>query len=513
MTQIRISFLFYSAFLLFPLLRAVEINDAWLIKFVFLFVISAIFLLIALFRKEIEIIRFKWVFAFSIFVFYSSLRGQFSHTNIYSNLECLKNLSFPVFTLAVYFLFREKKEILLKILNIQSIILITASLFFYFNINYAIRSYWNFGSFNLKFGFSFEDYLFFYNKNFLSIYLFLLSIIIYFYSDKKFISILLLIIAFLCNTGSVKVVFLFTAFIYILRKKGIKINLFYLITVQLIFLLIFTLFSGALNMPSSYRHRIVLWKSSIKMFKDNPLFGVGSGNFIVFIPKYFLEEEKNDNFDISPYAHNDYLEILAENGIIGFILFMISLYILFKESDDNISIILYSFFTLAMFTMTRQMAGAIFLISIALCLEGRDSKIIKLNFFEKTEVFLVFIAFFIGSIMTFFSMYYTNKGYSFLENGKIQAASKAFEKSLKFRKANTPVLISLSDIYFKNKEKEKALLFAEKVYKLEPYRRTNLYNLGNIYASVGDFIKAKKYFNEFSNIQKTGPRSETDFSN
>ncbi|MCP4652294.1 MAG: hypothetical protein GY858_02770 [Candidatus Omnitrophica bacterium] len=57
--------------------------------------------------------------------------------------------------------------------------------------------------------------------------------------------------------------------------------------------------------------RFVLWKAAILMFKHNPLFGRGLGLFMDCVKEYAV------NLEGAYYAHNCYLQILAETGIFG----------------------------------------------------------------------------------------------------------------------------------------------------------------------------------------------------
>lgn len=71
--------------------------------------------------------------------------------------------------------------------------------------------------------------------------------------------------------------------------------------------------------------RIPLWLSAWEMFLDAPLLGKGPHTFVVFynsylhnlnLPSWLFVDPR-----IVPWAHNLYLEILAEQGIIGFTAF------------------------------------------------------------------------------------------------------------------------------------------------------------------------------------------------
>ena len=66
------------------------------------------------------------------------------------------------------------------------------------------------------------------------------------------------------------------------------------------------------NDPStSFGWRFVLWRESWKVFMENPLLGVGFMN----LSEYFKPLR---NYGVA-HAHNNFLQILGEHGIIGFI--------------------------------------------------------------------------------------------------------------------------------------------------------------------------------------------------
>lgn len=66
--------------------------------------------------------------------------------------------------------------------------------------------------------------------------------------------------------------------------------------------------------------RFDLWRAYFEMFKSNPIFGVG----IEMGPEYVLEkyEKLGIESDFVSHAHNDFIQMLGETGIIGFSAFL-----------------------------------------------------------------------------------------------------------------------------------------------------------------------------------------------
>jgi O-antigen ligase len=63
-----------------------------------------------------------------------------------------------------------------------------------------------------------------------------------------------------------------------------------------------------------YSVRGEIWKNTWTMILDNPLTGVGMGAYETAYPIYTLE---TGTHGITAQAHNDYLQILADAGLIG----------------------------------------------------------------------------------------------------------------------------------------------------------------------------------------------------
>ncbi len=97
-------------------------------------------------------------------------------------------------------------------------------------------------------------------------------------------------------------------------------------------LLVICLFAAALTIKSSAGEstrlrnlmRVYLWSGTFKMVKDNPVLGVGTGNFKIIYPLYRSAEEREVTPKGITYskAHNDFLQIWAETGTLGLVCFL-----------------------------------------------------------------------------------------------------------------------------------------------------------------------------------------------
>jgi len=81
--------------------------------------------------------------------------------------------------------------------------------------------------------------------------------------------------------------------------------------------------NGLINGEDVTSGRLVLYERAWEIFKENPIFGIGWGQFLVVTSGKLLSR------DLS--VHNVYLQLLSETGLVGFILIMIPfLYVYYR---------------------------------------------------------------------------------------------------------------------------------------------------------------------------------------
>ena len=85
------------------------------------------------------------------------------------------------------------------------------------------------------------------------------------------------------------------------------------------------IFERFLQIESDAPGRTLVWKDSLTTIKDFPLFGTGLGTFGYVYPLYkrYMEQAL-----VFIHAHNDYLQLIVETGLLGFLSILLALALL-----------------------------------------------------------------------------------------------------------------------------------------------------------------------------------------
>lgn len=90
---------------------------------------------------------------------------------------------------------------------------------------------------------------------------------------------------------------------------------------------------GLNNQEDISNGRIHFWQITWRVFLDYPILGAGFESFAFAFPKY---DSWNGKFRVEQ-AHNDYLQILADAGIVGFVCVASFIFLLFKKGLNTIT--------------------------------------------------------------------------------------------------------------------------------------------------------------------------------
>ncbi len=126
---------------------------------------------------------------------------------------------------------------------------------------------------------------------------------------------------------------------------------------------------------ASVSERLLLIESALDISTKNPLFGVGSNNFILELAKLDLTSLAQTRL-LQP-VHNVFMLILAENGIVGLLLFALLLLTIARAVQGKIKALLFIallfYLSVDHFLWTLQQGQLIFWLAIAYILTSKQS--------------------------------------------------------------------------------------------------------------------------------------------
>ncbi len=316
-----------------------------------------------------------------------------------------------------------------------------------------------------------------------------------------------------------------------LSFKDIKtfiLPLIFIILVSFAFFMILSLSSGKKEVKNhvvetvelkegNAQHRIVLWKKSFLLFREHPLFGVGAGNWKIEILKYDVTKATKSGPVVPRRTHNDYLSVITETGIVGFLLY-ISIFILViyqaiyilksTENKEDIVFILVLLFALtgylvySFFSFPKErIETQIFLNSImayivykyTLIKKPKNDKKISNSKFAKPVKFLI-LAFLLIAVKSGYDRVNAeinvNKIFNLVQSQKydkiydlIEDANSPFANLTPF----TEPLIKIQGamLFQQNANLDDVLPYYEKALKIDPYHVKTYMELAQIYSSNG----------------------------
>jgi len=283
----------------------------------------------------------------------------------------------------------------------------------------------------------------------------------------------------------------------------------------------------------SINTRLLIWKTTLEMIIDRPIFGSGIGTFKMNYLNYQAEFLKNNPFYIkysgkAREAHNEYLQMWAETGIIDLIIFMgiilmfYSLIIDYLKKNDNekdkiivfglvLGITCFLIHCLFTFPLHVPTLGVTFFALLGLTVTytrkinlpktDSDNKPKEIKLKNKgikialTFLVLVFMIWAINLVVVkpyIAEIQYFN-GMRYNVDGNYREAIPYFEQAASLYPYNGRILHALGTTYYNlgilNKAEE--VLQKTKRYLIDA---NTFYNLGLVYSRAGLFSKAEEEF-------------------
>ncbi len=541
--------IFVLPFLQSKLLLDISLNLRFLALNIFLFVFAVFGFL--KFKNKSFLLYFKIYFSYLIYLL----------INIYL-ISCSSDAFFQYFLIfcfgLIVFLYQQYFEkIQLKINDFTNIF----TLLGFVILIYAFYNYFQvYFSVGISHQSIYEIKACFSHKNILSEILFVLfpfSLFSLINSDIKFtkslgllncIGIIYLVIVLITRAVWLSFIigFIFTFFSFLLiSKKEIKLSVlkkkltyYYIISGFILVLVSIFIYSKLDNFETikkstvkifstydSSQHRLELWNRSIEIFKENPVFGKGLATWKIEVLKYGNQNlQSQDNITFYQRPHNDYLWVLAEQGILGFIFFMMLIILIYfylikligKSTDSKelmfywlmfyliIGYLIFSFFSFPKERVEHNLFLGIifgFIIHRYNQLNSNLQNISNKNLFYKgILLFLIIILGFstVFAFNRFISEVHLKKAFEARSKSDWNFVIKEIEKSESFAYQidpfSTPLKWYSGEANFILGYSDKAFSDFFESFKLNPYHIHVINNLATCYEIKGNHNLAIDYY-------------------
>jgi O-antigen ligase len=343
---------------------------------------------------------------------------------------------------------------------------------------------------------------------------------------------------------SVVCAFTYMAFLYARRKYNIKLRSISVgfAIILIAGMVIISLSSGLRNRieESAFsEYRLIPWRNCLEMVKDNPLLGVGAGNFKLFYPAYSYKAVADLAYDATKTlgkAHNDYIQTAVELGLPGLLLFVLlpvsglilAYRIMCGSKDSNIEFIsmgisggLISFMVGSFFSFYMQRSMPPLLIfaylGILTLLSGKVFsvwKTLKIKIPNTVGLLCILCLLITGFLLIRFNWknimcdgYYVNAMGLEKQNANSLVLSAGLTAQ-SYNKYRMDVLTTIGRAYAATGELDKAITALEKVTQSHPFDLNALFILGVAYANNDMNDKALGIFRRVLKLKPGFPEAQ-----
>lgn len=272
--------------------------------------------------------------------------------------------------------------------------------------------------------------------------------------------------------------------------------------------------------------RVAIWQQSLQLFSDNPILGVGAGNWPVEFFKYGVSHfgHSFDSFSFYLHAHNLFLETLGELGTLGgtclLFMFFYPFWLLYKfrgeKTMQNILpfvicyLIVSSFYGVAYGPLGNfHPAQFLWIFVLGLIPPGLQPSFTELSTRKLSEKFLVWL----GAASLMWAIFVLKKENSLNLSRKFYAEQK-YDLALStnqdiyhpwlFRFYNgSPLMTNIGLLYWHLGEREAAIENINRSVADSPYNPIGWIHLANMSNVVGDIPTAKIAYQKVSSLNNT----------
>ena len=267
----------------------------------------------------------------------------------------------------------------------------------------------------------------------------------------------------------------------------------------------------------SVKERIEMWSYSTEMIKDNAVVGVGAGNWKIILPKYANKEIREINklvYTNFQRAHNDFLQVAAETGIIGLVfyllIFLCFLYYVFRiiiiaknQHEKLFALFMFfgivSYIVISSFSFPKErishsiiLSFVFITITILYHKNKKPKKAIKSSFLKLglIPIFLLLVIAVICGISRINGENHTQKVYEYKERNNhlavIHEVDKAYSWFYQIDPYSTPLKWHSGTSWFLSGNLNNAYNDFNDSYKIAPYHKHLINDLATCYELKGN---------------------------
>jgi tetratricopeptide (TPR) repeat protein len=271
--------------------------------------------------------------------------------------------------------------------------------------------------------------------------------------------------------------------------------------------------------PESANGRLLVWKSAAQMISDNPLTGVGTGQFKANYMHYQAEYLQN-NYDAKEalladntvFAFNEFICITSELGIPGLFLVLFLLFAIFRKAEtDNLSVFiaksgLMSILVFSLFSYPGSVTSikVLFVLFVAIVANNQKQLLLPISITGNSLKGIKIVVVSVSTVLLIVSFRNIKEVTVACHNwktatetitfNKLEQGIKLYEKAYPFLKTDGFFM----GMYGNCLLREENYTEAEKILKAT----TNLLPVSDAYLSLGDCFRAQKQFNNAEKAYK-----------
>ena len=305
------------------------------------------------------------------------------------------------------------------------------------------------------------------------------------------------------------------------RKYKILLGVLFLFSTA-IFIIVLVLFKY-----DSALGRILIWNVSLSMLSDFSIAGVGIGNFqqhymnyqAIFFETNGLQHEMSRVASNVFYAFNDFLQVVVESGVSGFVVVVVFIFHLFNivrhllrcekpGLKEGFSISVISFSVISLFSYPLLSPPHVIL--LAVCISVSVNRLKFLSSYRTSVAIIgksVMSLFFIGVLVA--GTWFIPKYYYFLnqwQHAQVLYRQGKFERSIEYFEKASQSVFCAGDFYANY---GKALYLLQRyepaltqLQMAEAFKNSDIvpFSLGNTYDALGKYQQAEKNYRNAINM-------------